>query len=98
MEDGTSKRFALEGISTATPYAKRQRSAPNHVSPPNANEGTSFLSNLNEATTTGGPETPLKVPEVGDEMQQKAIALANQGCNLFLTGRAGTGMRSIKSV
>jgi DNA replication protein DnaC len=57
----------------------------------NADECSSFLSSLNEATTTGGPESAPKQPQVGDALQQKAIALANQGCNLFLTGRAGTG-------
>eukprot|EP00956_Cyclotella_meneghiniana_P040918 scaffold209169_cov37-Cyclotella_meneghiniana.AAC.4 len=65
----------------------------------NNNEGscsTSFLSELNGATTTGGgtdtTTSSSKEPEeVGDEMQQRAITLANQGHNVFLTGRAGTG-------
>ena len=58
------------------------------------NEGccSTFLSELNEATTTGGGTDTTKEPEeVGDEMQQRAITLANQGHNVFLTGRAGTG-------
>lgn len=91
MEHESSKRLVLEGVSsTATPHTKRQCYAHHNVTPPNACDAGSFLSNLNEATTTGGPETPTKEPEIGDEMQQRAIALANQGHNLFLTGRAGT--------
>jgi ATP-dependent DNA helicase PIF1 len=44
------------------------------------------------APTTGSQvNSPSENDEVGDEMQQKAIRLANQGENLFLTGKAGTG-------
>lgn len=82
MPKEETKRPASDGITpiTATPHSKRQRF-----------DGNSFLSSLNEATTTGGPESPSKDPQVGDALQQKAIALANQGSNLFVTGRAGTG-------
>lgn len=71
-----------------SPYPNKRQC----IGKPQGNEGSAFLSELNEATTTGGPATSSsQEPEVGDEMQQRAIALANQGHNVFLTGRAGTG-------
>jgi hypothetical protein len=78
---GSSERFV-------SPYPNKRQCV---EGTPKENESSSFLLSLNEATTTGGHGTPTKGPEVGDALQQRAIALANQGCNVFLTGRAGTG-------
>jgi ATP-dependent exoDNAse (exonuclease V) alpha subunit len=52
---------------------------------------SSLLHNLDMAPTSGGPQQSFEDNEVGDEMQLKAISLANKGSNVFLTGRAGTG-------
>eukprot|EP00984_Skeletonema_dohrnii_P012187 scaffold4923_cov134-Skeletonema_dohrnii-CCMP3373.AAC.1 len=51
----------------------------------------------NDPTSSAGgkvsseEETKKEEEEVGDELQMKAIELASEGKNMFLTGKAGTG-------